>query len=362
MIGVVMAKSICFFNHKGGVSKTTTTFNLGWVLASNGFKVLMVDLDSQCNLTGMVLGFNKIQDDSLEQFYSDRNNLHMGLIVDTIISGGYEQPEGSVQPTNNENLFLLPGHIDVSELDQQISVSLKVSEGIPATRNIPGMLPKLISSIADQNGMDYVIYDLSPNIGGLNQIALMSSDYFIVPTSPDFFCWQAVGSLAINIPKWHYELGKYKKSSQEKGTARFIKNQPQFLGTIHQRYRPRNGAPAASFQKWVDNIRSAVDSQLVPKLTEIGCIAPREKVQAILDVTTNPQLGKLDAYDLAHISDFNSLIAISQEESTPVFELSDQQIIDAGQFGHALATMRASRDQFNLVFDFFGKRIIELTS
>lgn len=49
-------KSIAFFNHKGGVSKTTTTFNLGWMLATLGKKVVMVDLDAQCNLTGLVLG------------------------------------------------------------------------------------------------------------------------------------------------------------------------------------------------------------------------------------------------------------------------------------------------------------------
>ena len=41
-----MVKSICMFNHKGGVSKTTTTFNLGWSMATKGKKVLMVDLDA----------------------------------------------------------------------------------------------------------------------------------------------------------------------------------------------------------------------------------------------------------------------------------------------------------------------------
>jgi chromosome partitioning protein len=40
-----MTKTICLFNHKGGVSKTTTTFNLGWALARLGKKVLLVDLD-----------------------------------------------------------------------------------------------------------------------------------------------------------------------------------------------------------------------------------------------------------------------------------------------------------------------------
>jgi chromosome partitioning protein len=53
---------IAFFNHKGGVSKTTTTFNLGWALANAGKKVLIVDGDPQCNLTGTVLGFDGVDD------------------------------------------------------------------------------------------------------------------------------------------------------------------------------------------------------------------------------------------------------------------------------------------------------------
>ncbi|NMV11942.1 ParA family protein, partial [Vibrio parahaemolyticus] len=35
-------KIISLFNHKGGVSKTTTTFNLGWMLAELGFKTMIV--------------------------------------------------------------------------------------------------------------------------------------------------------------------------------------------------------------------------------------------------------------------------------------------------------------------------------
>ena len=51
-----MGKIINLFNHKGGVSKTTTVFNLAWLLGTMGKKVIVADFDPQCNLTGMVLG------------------------------------------------------------------------------------------------------------------------------------------------------------------------------------------------------------------------------------------------------------------------------------------------------------------
>ena len=56
-----MAHVISLFNHKGGVSKTTTAFNLAWMLARQDKRVLMVDCDPQCNLTGMVLGLEDLE-------------------------------------------------------------------------------------------------------------------------------------------------------------------------------------------------------------------------------------------------------------------------------------------------------------
>lgn len=39
-----MTQKIVFFNHKGGVSKTTTTYNLGWMLAEQGKRILLLTL------------------------------------------------------------------------------------------------------------------------------------------------------------------------------------------------------------------------------------------------------------------------------------------------------------------------------
>jgi len=355
-----MTKSICLFNHKGGVSKTTTAFNIGWALADKGKKVLLVDLDSQCNLTGLVLGYGAIDDDDMAAFYSSRSNLTMGPIVDALINGSTPDAyiageQGKFFQTGNKNLMLLAGHLNVSDLDSQISVALKIASGIPATRNIPGNLPKIIQNLAKREGFDYVIYDLSPNVGGMNQVVLMSSDYFIVPTSPDFFCLQAVGSLTKNIAKWHREINRFKEDNQFGGDYP-IRNQPQFIGSVQQRYRPRNDKPAMSFGKWIEKIRESIKMGLIPSLQAIGCAVAESKIESALSGSD------LQPYDLAQIPDFNSLIAISQQLSKPVFSLSDSEIQGSGQFGHALNTMKESRDNFSSLFDSLATRVIALTT
>lgn len=356
-----MAKSICLFNHKGGVSKTTTTFNLGWALADQGEKVLIVDLDSQCNLTGLVLGFDEAIEENLEKFYSSRDNLTMKPVVNALING--VSPEeftrtenGNLYKTINKNLWLLPGHLSVAELDSQISVSLRIASGIPATRNIPGNLPKILQNIAEKNSIDYIIFDLSPTIGGLNEIILMASDYFIVPTSPDFFCYQAVGSLESNITKWHREIKRFIEDNNFDHRTYPVKNKPQFIGIIQQRYRPHNEKPATSFQKWIDIIREAINKKLVPALAGINCVKDKKEIEETIKGTD------LQAYDLANIPDFNSLIAISQQKSKPIFALTDDEITITGKvFGHAKETMLTSRDNFLSIFADLAHRIIMLT-
>ena len=55
-------KSIAVFNNKGGVGKTTLTYQLGCALAELGYKTLLVDLDPQSNLTLFGLDPEKLHD------------------------------------------------------------------------------------------------------------------------------------------------------------------------------------------------------------------------------------------------------------------------------------------------------------
>lgn len=357
-----MSKTISLFNQKGGVSKTTTTFNLAWMLAESGFRALMVDLDPQCNLTGLVLGYNAIDDDAMERFYESRANLTMKPIVSSLIDGVspeqfVDQDKGEVFRTSHPNLFLLPGYLDTADMDSQISVSLKIASGIPATRNIPASLPRTLQLIAGAREIDYVLFDLSPSIGGLNEVMLMSSDYFIIPASPDYFCLQAVSSLSHTITKWHQEIDIFKKTNNFENKNYAIKNCPKFIGAIQQRYRPRCEKPGKSFQNWIDQIRHLINTKLVPSLDKINCIVPEKTFK---EATKGSEL---EPYDLAHIADFNSLIAISQQLAKPIFALTDEDLHKTGKvFGHAQGTMIESRDRFAKLFQQLGERVRALTA
>ncbi len=105
-----MAVKIALFNHKGGVSKTTTTFNIGWMLAEKGKKVILVDADPQCNLTGLILGYDYID---LEEFYKKgtNNNLRDGLAPAFESMPKLIEAVECIHVKGRDGLFLLPGHI-----------------------------------------------------------------------------------------------------------------------------------------------------------------------------------------------------------------------------------------------------------
>jgi chromosome partitioning protein len=334
--GSKMIPIVSLFNHKGGVSKTTTAFNLGWAMAERGHRVLVVDGDPQCNLTGTVLGFDGLEDFS--DFYKANPNANISDALEPIFKAtGAPLEAATITKTVHPNLFLLAGNIDLAENETQISVALSTSAAIPALQNIPGSIGALLRRTAIENDIDAVIVDMSPSVGSLNQCFLMGSDYFIVPTSPDYYCFQAISSLSRVLPRWNAGVAGFRNPSL---LYPFPKEPPKFCGIISQRYRPRLGNPAYSFQQWIDRIKQAVANELVPALAlHKMCISVAEFNAA--EPSDTP-------FNLINISDFNSLIAQSQKHSTPVFALSDVQI---EQVGVILKTMKESRDRFQESFE-----------
>lgn len=342
-----MAKRISLFNHKGGVSKTTTAFNLGWMLAAKGKRVLLVDTDPQCNLTGMVMGFYGPSE--LERFYTEEphRNIKAGLSPAFDSKPERMQPVEPVPVKGRSGLFLLPGHVQLAENEVTLSIAQQMTASIVTLQNLPGAISHLLSITADYIKADYIIVDMNPSVGSLNQNILMTSDYFIVPTNPDFFSVMAIESLAAVLPTWNEWAGQARSLRILRNAAYpFPTVTPKFLGTIVQKYRPRGGAPAKAFQHWVNELNRAVRERLFPQLQELGMTLDPEAYES------------LDDYCLASIADFNGLIAKSQLHQTPVFALTPQQL---GQGGKVLNNTLESRDKFHRVFSELADRVIEMT-
>ena len=184
-----MAKRIALFNHKGGVSKTTTTFNLGWRLAQMGNRVILVDADPQSNLTGLVSRLSGGRQ-KLEEFYAseETRNLKSGL------SPAFEskpipiEPVDCVPVSSQDNLFLLPGHIALSEYEVTLGIAQELSGSIQTLQNLPGSIHRLLSETADKMDAQYMLIDMNPSLSAFNQNLLMTKrTIFIVPTTPDYY-------------------------------------------------------------------------------------------------------------------------------------------------------------------------------
>ena len=343
-----MTKRIALFNHKGGVSKTTTTFNLGWMLAEKGHRVILVDADPQCNLTNMVLGHRGPT--ALEDFYEkeSKRNLRDGLAPAFESRPEPLKPVDCFPVSGRDGLFLLPGHIGLSEYEVTLGIAQELSGSIQTLRNLPGSIPRLLDLTSEQHAADYLLIDLNPSLSSINQNLLMTSHCFIVPTSPDYFSAMAVQSLSRVLPDWR----KWAKRASElqvlqQAVYPFPSMTPKLLGTIVQNYRPRGGSPASAFQTWIDQINRSVTEELVPKLT---------KVDMALSQSIYESHG-VSGFCLATIPDFNSLIAKSQEHQTPVYALSAEQI---GQIGNVLETTEKSRDRFREIFSDLAHKVITL--
>lgn len=342
---------IAVFNHKGGVSKTTSVFHVGWMLAERGHTVLMVDTDPQCNLTGMVMGFRGSGE--LEAFYKNHGDSTIRSAVAPAFEGRPRPIEAveTVQVPGRTGLHLMAGDIRLAEYEVTLGIAQELSGSIQALQNVPGSLSYAIDVTARSIGADYVLIDMSPGLGAINQNLVGISDYVIVPVAPDFFSVMAIDSLTRVLPRWRRWASQAAEMEiLSEAAYPFPNRQAKVLGTIVQRFRPRAGRPAAAFQRWIDEIGTAFKANLRPALEKSGQALSRQAYTAA---------GIGQDMALAYIADFNSLIGVSQEHSTPVFALTADQIPNVGV---VLETNLDSAERFHEEFSELALRIENLVA
>jgi cellulose biosynthesis protein BcsQ len=350
-------KQIAIFNHKGGVAKTTMTFHLSWMLASLGKRTMVVDCDPQCNLTGLFLGEVDVEDYPFES----PNHRHPRNIRDAVRPAFESRPymiEGTeLFPSSKQHdLYLLPGHVGLSEYESQLAVAHELSNTLSALQNIPGALHRAIKQTGEDNNIEFALVDMSPSLGALNQNIFLTSDAFIIPMAPDLFSSMALRSLATILPKW----AEWRKRAANNSILRsadypFPDTTPKYLGSTVQNFRKRSrnkqeAKPTEAFQKWFDELAEAKSTSLITALKASNMLLP--------DKCYNDAGAPLDQF-IMEISSLDGLIATAQDLAKPVFAIDLEA--DTDFRGTVAESYRIKIDDVKKRFELGARKIVALT-
>ena len=166
-----MATVFVLANQKGGVGKTTSTYNLGVALADVGQRVLLLDLDPQGGLT----------------YYSGFEPEELGKTIYHCLVRN--TPAKEILITNNYGVDLLPANIDLSLAEFQL-VSAPARE-----RRITRIVNEL------RGEYDFILIDSQPSLGLLTINALAAADHVIIPISCEYLSLRGTRALLKLIAK-----------------------------------------------------------------------------------------------------------------------------------------------------------------
>ena len=161
-----MATVICVTNQKGGVGKTTTTVNLGYFLAKDKFRVLIIDFDPQGNATSG-LGFAKTD--------------LKGSMADVIL--GQKPMSEVILATKFKNLSIAPTTPELANAEVEMT----------KVRGKFARLRTAVESVAEQ--YDYIIIDSPPSLSLLTVNGMIAADYLLLPVQTEFYALEGVAQL-----------------------------------------------------------------------------------------------------------------------------------------------------------------------
>lgn len=188
-----VAVSVSLINMKGGVGKTTIASQLAYAAASDGLRVLVVDLDPQSNLSHVIMGLAG---------YVDHIRASRPTVVQ--IFDEYISPGRDIAPRRiniNDVIFK-----DISGYDgclHLVPSRLELSRTLRNPTRKERLLAKALAQISDC--YDLIIIDCAPTESILTDAAYFASRYVIVPVKPEFMATIGLPLLARSIDEFKLE-------------------------------------------------------------------------------------------------------------------------------------------------------------
>jgi chromosome partitioning protein len=161
-----MAYVIAMSNEKGGVAKTTSTLSLGAALAELNYRVLLIDLDPQANLS-LALGLET------EEASITSANI---LIESAAVKSG-------IRKSDIKNLDLIPSSFRIEDAEQFLPMRTHY------------LLTLREALQADQLSYDYILLDCPPALGAITLNALSAANLLIIPTQAEYFSAYALRNM-----------------------------------------------------------------------------------------------------------------------------------------------------------------------
>lgn len=187
-------KTIAIYHNKGGVGKTTVAVNLAAALSKKGKKVLLIDIDSQANTT-FATGLIKFQFDEED----DLRNQNVSDLLESADFNFISDVKRQSHYFNNPEIDVVPSHINLIDKQDKLN-QIAVSR------------PRLISKLKIvENDYDIIIIDTPPSRDYYAQVALIASDYLIIPSDLKPFANQGlptVKNFVKEINEYRVMMGK----------------------------------------------------------------------------------------------------------------------------------------------------------